>query len=230
MLDPMTLTEVVTIDGPAGAGKSTVAKTAARKLGFAYLDTGAMYRAATWWAIEQNVNPHDRGALIASTVRMPLEVDWDGQAFRVVVNVRDITQEIRTPNVTDQIRMLDGIPEVRAHLVQLQREFAAHRPIVTEGRDQGTVVFPAAKCKIYLDASLDERARRRGAQYAAEDIPVDDDQLRQSIERRDKGDVSRETGPLRAAPDAVAIDTTGLTLDDVVRRVLALAKERLCLA
>lgn len=227
LVKPSEITQVVTIDGPAGAGKSTVARELAKRLGYAYLDTGAMYRAATWWALENEVAETDQDGLIANTRSMPLEMRWADAVFRVAIDGNDITEAIRTPEVTEHIRYLAAIPEVREHLVALQRDYAADRPIVTEGRDQGSVVFPAARCKIYLDASLSERARRRAQDYAKLQVQVSAEELEASIAQRDKTDADRETAPLIAADDAVVVDTTGLSLDEVVERVLSLVHDRL---
>ncbi|MCC6156005.1 MAG: (d)CMP kinase, partial [Candidatus Hydrogenedentes bacterium] len=164
-MDPSTITDVLAIDGPAGAGKSTVARRVAETLGFAFLDTGAMYRAATWNAIHRGIDMDDGDALAEATRAMKLVIRESVQGQTVHVDGRDITQAIRTPDVTKRIAKLDHNAAVRAHLVELQRAFGARGRTVAEGRDMGTVVFPAAKCKVYLDASLDERARRRAREF-----------------------------------------------------------------
>jgi cytidylate kinase len=223
-MDPERITEVVAIDGPAGAGKSTAARRLATLLGFAFLDTGAMYRAATWRALDRGVNLDDRAALALSTQQMDLRMDESGGKQTVLVDGRDVTDAIRSPEVTRKIHRLDSIPEVRARLVELQRHVAARRPIVAEGRDMGTVVFPRAKCKFYLDASLDERARRRYEELRTKGIEVDFQALREEIESRDIRAMTRAISPLRPAPDAVRIDTTRITLDQVVEQMAALAR------
>lgn len=212
---------VVAIDGPAGAGKSTVARRVAARLDYAFLDTGAMYRAATWRALRHGIPLTDRNRLIESTRAMRLEFDGG----KVKVDGEDATEGIRTAEVTRSIRALDGIPEVRAHLGALQRELGASRPTVAEGRDMGTVIFPDAYCKVYLDAGIEERARRRAAQMHRADAPVNVDEVLQEIRARDQNDQTREAAPLRAAPDAHRIDTTGLSIDEVVERIVALARE-----
>jgi cytidylate kinase len=218
------LVDIVAIDGPAGAGKSTVAREAARRLGMRFLDTGAMYRAATWWAMHSHVSFRDTGALAESTRTMPLElIERDGGLI-VRVGGTDVSQAIRTPEVTRNIRHLDGVPAVRAHLVQLQREFAARGPTVAEGRDMGTVVFPKARCKIFLDASIGERALRRALELEAKGHPVDRAALEAEIAARDDNDRNRAVAPLRAAPDATIVDTTGKSLDAVVNEIVALAR------
>ncbi len=225
-LDPDTLTDVVTIDGPAGAGKSTVAREAARRLGMRFLDTGAMYRAATWWALHSDIHLNDAAALAESTRTMPLQlVEADGNLL-VRVDGRDISQAIRTPEVTRCIRHLDGVPAVRSHLVQLQREFAIKGPTVAEGRDMGTVVFPKARCKIFLDASIGERAERRALELEKSGTTVDRATLEAEIAARDDNDRNRSVAPLRPAPDAEHIDTSGKSLEQVIAEVVELAKGR----
>lgn len=222
--DPETLTDIVTIDGPAGAGKSSVAREAARRLGMRFLDTGAMYRAATWWALHSDIHLNDASALAQSTRTMPLELVESNGNLIVIVDGRDISQAIRTPEVTRCIRHLDGVPAVRAHLVQLQREFAAKGPTVAEGRDMGTVVFPKARCKIFLDASIGERAERRALEMEKSGAPVDRAKLEAEIAARDDNDRNRSVAPLRPAPDAAHIDTSGKSLEDVIREVVQLAQ------
>lgn len=211
---------VIAIDGPAGAGKSTVARRVAERLNYAFLDTGAMYRAATWRALNHRIPWHDRDALIASTRAMALEFK-DG---RVRVDGQDVTDEIRTAEVTRNIRHLDGIPEVRAQLGSLQRRIGTARPTVAEGRDMGTVIFPDAVCKVYLDAGLEERARRRAAQLSEQNSQVDVKEVLTEIEARDANDQTRDAAPLRAAPDAHRIDTTGLSVEEVVERIVQLVE------
>ena len=221
-------THVVAIDGPAAAGKSTAAKRAAARLHFAFLDTGAMYRAATWWCLHSGVNLDDEDAVARTVEAIPLRMEETPSGMRVVVDGRDITREIRTPEITRVIYKVDKNPRVRKHLVTLQRAFAQKQPTVAEGRDMGTVVFPKARCKIFLDATLEERTRRRAQQLREQGIAVDLDQLRREIEERDEHTRTRATAPLRPADDAVLLDTTNLTLDEVVDRIVALARERIC--
>ena len=217
---------VVAIDGPAGAGKSTAARAVAEHLGIAFLDTGATYRAATWWAMHGGVDLSDPEAVAARTRTMALALEGG----RVVVNGHDVTHEIRTPEVTRNIWRIDEISAVRRQLVALQRRFARAAPCVAEGRDLGTVVFPQARCKVFLDASLEARAQRRAQDLAAAGHAFDVDQVRTEIAARDARTATRADSPLRQADDAVRIDTTGLTLEQVVDAIAALARERLCLA
>ncbi|MCC6142316.1 MAG: (d)CMP kinase [Candidatus Hydrogenedentes bacterium] len=219
--------QIVAIDGPAGAGKSTVARRVAAELGFAFLDTGAMYRAATWWAMHQAVDLDDPDALAANTRCMQLSIEECRSGQCVVVNGQDVTDAIRTPEVTRQIFRLDQIPAVREQLVALQQAFGARQPTVAEGRDMGTVVFPQARCKIYLDASLEERTRRRARDLRQKGYDVDEAALREEIRERDEHGMKRATSPLRPAADAIHLDTSNLSQDEVVDRIVQIARERL---
>ena len=223
-LNPDTLVDIVAIDGPAGAGKSSAARESARRLGMRFLDTGAMYRAATWWAMYSHVDLANPKALAEATCRMPLELIEKNGSLLVKVGDTDVSQAIRTPEVTRSIRHLDGVPAVRAHLVQLQRDFAAKGPTVAEGRDMGTVVFPKARCKVFLDASIGERAHRRALEMEKFGAAVDRAALEAEIAARDDNDRNRAVAPLRPAPDAVLVDTTGKSLDEVVAEIVRLAR------
>ena len=220
-------TYIIAIDGPAGAGKSTVARRVADLLGYAFLDTGAMYRAATWRALARGVDMDDPAATAESSRAMRLELSERESGLQVVVDGQDVTDAIRSPEVTRVIYKLDENPEVREHLVALQREFAARRPMVAEGRDVGTVVFPEARCKIFLDASLEERTRRRTAELRAKGVAVDMDALREEVRVRDEKTRTRAVAPLRRAEDATLVDSTDLTLDEVVDRIVRLARSLL---
>lgn len=219
------LTRIVAIDGPAGAGKSTVARRVAQALGFTFLDSGAMYRAATWWAMDQGVNFDDSEALIKSTRSMAYRVIEEEEGQRIFVGDADVTETIRSPEVTREIHRLDHIPDVRARLVALQRGSSGRGPIVAEGRDMGTVVFPEARCKIFLEASLEERARRRADQLETTGADVDLDELTADMAQRDEQNRTRAVSPLRPAADATHVDTTGKTVDEVVEAIVAIARE-----
>ncbi len=203
---------IVTIDGPAGAGKSSAAEGLARRLGFCFLDTGAMYRAVAWAAARRQVDWADQQAVadIARRIRITLE------AHRVLVDGQDVTRAIRDRDVTDLTRHVAANPLVRAHLVALQRRWALGRDVVTEGRDQGTVAFPEAQCKFFLTASPAERARRRWEQLSARGEQVSLEEILAQQNQRDAQDASRACGPLTPAADAVMIDTDGLTLEQVI--------------
>jgi len=209
---------VIAVDGPAGAGKSTVARAAAGKLcGFRYLDTGAMYRAVTAYLLRRNGAPSDSTGETAGEAAGGLELDGD----RYVVHGEDVTADLRTPEVTADVSRVAAIPMVRRVIQQKQREVSGR--LVAEGRDIGSVVFPQAELKIYLDASLEQRAQRRHREYP-ETAPAE---FEQTIEKRDHADLSREDSPLVCPEDAVRIDTSRLTIEEVVEQVVALADERL---
>lgn len=205
---------VATIDGPAGAGKSTVARRLADDLGWRFLDTGAMYRAVTLAVLRRGLDPRDAAAVAALAQRLDIALP----AGRVELGGEDVTAAIRSAEVTAAIGAVADNPAVRAVLVDSQRAFAADHDTVTEGRDQGTIVFPNALRKFFLTASPEERARRRHAELcAAGDRPVPDlPAILAAILARDAQDEARAIAPLRPAPDARIIDTTGHTLDEVV--------------
>jgi cytidylate kinase len=208
---------VIAIDGPAGAGKSTVARAAAAALGLTYLDSGAMYRSVALAALEGGVALDDGAALgeLASGLRLVLE----GQS--VELDGADVSARIRTPEVSEAASRVSVHPEVRTAMVDRQRQLIAAADFVAEGRDIGTVVSPDSPLKIFLNASDEERARRRAAESGE---PVRE--VRAAISERDARDREREHGALHAAADAVELDTTGLTIEQVVERVVALARER----
>jgi cytidylate kinase len=208
---------VIAIDGPAGAGKSSVARAVAAELGFTYLDSGAMYRCVALAALERRIDLDDGGAL--GELASGLEIELDGR--RVLLDGGDVSDAIRAPAVTAAASRVSGHPEVRGALVVRQRALIAAADFVAEGRDIGTVVSPEAPLKVFLTASDEERARRRAAETGEDFESVLDAQR-----RRDARDTEREHGALRAAKDAVELDTTGLSLEEVVGRVVALARER----
>lgn len=214
---------IVTIDGPAGAGKSTVARELARRLGFRLLDTGAMYRAVALAALERQLDWDDPEALVALAKEIRIELIAD----RVLLDGRDVTRTIRTHGVTTNTHYAANNPGVRAYLVELQRQAVGHDNVVTEGRDQGTVVFPHAECKIYLTASPEERARRRADELAARGEPVTFAEVLAGQNLRDKRDATRLVGRLVPAPDAVEVCTDALTSDEVVARLEQIVKNKM---
>jgi len=219
--------KIVAIDGPAGAGKSSASRQVAFVLEFAFLDTGAMYRAATWRALHLGLDLDNEAFLIQSTREMRLGMEESDAGIQVFVDDQDVTEAIRSPEVTRNIYRLDQIPGVRRRLVELQRQFGCRRPTVAEGRDIGTIVFPMARCKIYLDASLECRARRRALEMEAKGMPVNFRELLQEIRDRDEKSMNRADSPLRLADDAIPVDTTEMTPEQVVARLVSLARERL---
>jgi cytidylate kinase len=208
---------VIAIDGPAGAGKSSVARAVATELGFTYLDSGAMYRCVALAATEAGADPDDAAAV--GPLAAGLEIGFDGR--RVLLGERDVSAEIREPAVTAAASRVSVHPAVREAMVSRQRQLIEAGRYVAEGRDIGTVVSPDAPLKVFLTAADEERARRRAAETGEDFESVLDAQR-----RRDARDTEREHGALRAAEDAVEIDTTGLSLEQVAARVVALARER----
>jgi len=213
---------IITIDGPAASGKSTVAKRIAQALGCIFLDTGAMYRAVTLTCMKAGIDLKDSDAVIGVMDSHSFEFDQT----QVKIDGQDVSEAIRDPKVTDHVKFIAGAPTIRARLVDLQREFAKTHPVfVTEGRDQGTVAFPHAQVKIFLTADPGERAKRRLAELQAKGLDQDLAQLTEAVIQRDRSDQQRETGPLKPAQDAREVDTTGLTLDQVVQTILDLVRE-----
>lgn len=212
------MSQVIALDGPGGSGKSTVAKLVASATGLPYLDTGAMYRAITFSVLQRDLDPSDWPA--ADAILDSIELDLSDEA--VVVDGFDATEAIRGPEVTNNVSAVAANPNVRSTLVRLQREWVAKMGGgVLEGRDIGTVVIPDAALKVYVTASARERARRRAAQTGA-----DIDEVEADLIRRDKADSERAVSPLRPADDAVTVDTTGHTIDEVVDIIVGLADER----
>jgi cytidylate kinase len=214
---------VITLDGPAGAGKSTVAKVLAKRLGVSYLDTGAMYRALTLKALRLQMDLSDQEALttLARRTKIAFEDMPDG-SLHVTLDGEDVAEAIRTPEVTNNTFYAARTLGVRTLMVAWQRAIGTSRSIVTDGRDQGTVVFTDARYKFYLDADVEERVRRRFKELTEAGRKVDFEELRADIKERDHKDMTRSVGPLKKAPDAVTIDSTGLTVDGVVNKIMKL--------
>ena len=212
---------IITIDGPAGSGKSTAARKLAEALGIAFLDTGATYRAATFKALRDGVDMADEAALLASTQSADIELLPGPEGMRVLLDGRDVSREIRSAEVTDNSHHIAGSPAVRDVLVQLQRRIGRHLgDFVAEGRDQGSVVFPDADVKFYLDASPEVRAKRRTAEMLAAGHQVDYQQVLQAIIDRDDRDRSRPVAPLVKPAGAVVVDTSGLAIEQTTAALL----------
>ena len=214
---------IVTIDGPAGAGKSSIAHQVASQLEFEFLDTGALYRTATLAAIRSGIELADQDALADFVSR--LNIAWRDKA--AWLDSEDVSELIRTPEVTESIRHLADVPAVRARLSELQRQIAKGRNIVTEGRDQGAEVFPHAECKVFLTASPKERAKRRMRQLADSGRYVTLEEVLTAQNQRDLEDRMRDVGRLRAADDAVVIKTDSMTPEQVMDEIVALVRVRL---
>jgi cytidylate kinase len=217
---------VVAIDGPSGSGKSTVARRVAQRLGFRYLDTGAMYRALTWQALEHRVDLDDAAALGELAERALVEPGTNPRRPTIAIDGTDVSKPIRSRAVTNAVSAVSAVPAVRAVLVRRQRELIDGGGIVIEGRDIGTTVAPDAAVKIFLTASSEARAARRHRQLAAVGDAAAVHDTRAEIERRDERDSARAASPLTQAPDAVVVDSTTRTVDEVVGEVLATAERR----
>jgi len=219
---------IITIDGPAGTGKSTVAADLARRIGVEFLDTGAMYRAAALLALERGIDPEDGPALAEAVRDIGIHLDFGAARPTVLLGDVDVSRRIRDLDVSAVVSAVAGCPEVRTVMVTEQRRIAAAHPrLVTEGRDQGSVVFPDADVRFFLDADPDIRAERRLAQLRHAGKSVDVGAVRADIERRDRLDMSRTEGPLIRPIGAIEVDTTHLTLDETIDRLEAIVRDRL---
>jgi CMP/dCMP kinase len=217
---------VVAIDGPAGAGKSTVARALASRLGYTFLDTGALYRAVALVA-ERGQIPWDAGPQLGALVKT-LEIVFvrDKDRNRILADSRDVTDEIRRPEISEGASRVSALPEVRAGLLDVQRRVAAHADVVAEGRDVGTVVFPSAQAKFFLIANLETRARRRTLELQASGRPAVFAEVLAEMQTRDARDSGRTVAPLRRADDAVEIDSSLATPDEVLERMVAIVRTR----
>ncbi len=217
---------VVAIDGPAGAGKSTVTKLLARELGYQLLDTGAIYRTVALLASRRGVSWDDEAGLARVAADLDIQFELDGEVNRVRVAGEDVTEAIRTPDMSTGASRVSALPAVREALLELQRSLGARGGVVAEGRDVGTVVFPNAGAKFFLTASVEERARRRTLELRAKGMEVDLAATEAEIRERDERDSNRAVAPLRQAPDAVLIDCSAMTPDQVVAAMVEVIRER----
>ncbi len=215
----------IAIDGPAGAGKSTIARLVAQHLGLRYLDTGAMYRALTVEALQRGVDISDEEALMRVATSMDLEIAFRGeQGNRIFLNGEDVTKLIRQPEVTAQVSTVSSHKRIRELIVALQEQIGRQGSIVMDGRDIGTVVMPDADWKIFLQATVEERAKRRRIELEKQGVAVNIAELQEQIRRRDHQDSTRENSPLKKSDDAIEIDTTSMGVSEVVCRLLNLIK------
>ncbi|MEI0580368.1 (d)CMP kinase [Brachyspira pilosicoli] len=208
--------EIISLDGPSGAGKSTVAKLAAKKLGYKYLDTGAMYRAVTLFFLNKNVNIQNDNEIISAISDLKISFDNNNKIY---LNDIDVSEEIRSIKVVNMVSKVSSISAVRKSMVSLQRSIAESGNYVVDGRDIGSVVFPLAKYKFYIDASVDIRAKRRYEEEIQKGKNITFEEVFESIKKRDEFDSNREDSPLVVPKDAIIIDTTNMTIDEVVEKI-----------
>jgi CMP/dCMP kinase len=217
----------IAIDGPAAAGKSTVAKIVAEKLSYIYIDTGAMYRALTYKAIYNQLNLEDEALLFDTLLSTVIELKPSDKGQLVFLDNHDVTDLIRTSEVTNSVSYVARHPKVREEMVKRQQAFATKGGVVMDGRDIGTHVLPNAEVKVFLLASVEERAERRHAENLEKGFSSDLEKLKEEIAKRDKIDSEREVAPLKKANDAIEIDTTSLSIPDVVEKIMTLVHERI---
>lgn len=217
----------IAIDGPAGAGKSTVARLAAEKLGFVYVDTGAMYRTIALYMLDHHVDVDDEKTLADALSGIEVGIRYENGVQQMLLNGADVSGRIRTQEVSDQASITAAKPEVRAKLLNLQRDLAVRENVIMDGRDIGTRILPHAGLKIFLTASSGERARRRYAELLEKGERCDLEEIRKEIEERDYRDMHRAEAPLRQADDAVLVDTSDMSADEAADKIVSLARERM---
>ncbi|WP_105204848.1 (d)CMP kinase [Neobittarella massiliensis] len=217
----------VAIDGPAGAGKSTIARAAAAELGYIYVDTGALYRAVAWYVVDRGIDPQDSPAVIAALPGLQLDLRYIDGVQRVFVGERDVSDFIRTPEMSMGSSAVSALPEVRDFLMETQRSLARRNDVIMDGRDIGTVVLPDAQVKVYLTASAQVRARRRHAELAQKGEQMTYEQILADIEQRDYNDSHRAVAPLKRADDAHLLDTGEMDIQQSVAALVVLIKNSL---
>lgn len=216
----------IAIDGPAGAGKSTIAKTLARELGYVYVDTGAMYRAMAYFFLQQGIDKEDEAAITEAVGGADVTIRYEGGTQQVLLNGENITGSLRTEQVGNMASATSIYPAVRVKLVALQQRLAETTDVIMDGRDIGTCVLPKAQVKIYLTASVQTRAKRRYTELIDKGEAADLEKIAADIKERDYRDMNREMSPLRQAKDAVLVDSSGMSIDEVVSAIRAIVEER----
>lgn len=217
---------VIAIDGPAGSGKSTVAKEVAHRLGFLYIDTGAMYRALTLKAINKGLDFSDNEALVELSKNTDIELKESGDSLKVYLDKKDVSHKIRSMEVTTKVKLLASLKDIRENMVKLQRKLGSlSSGAVLEGRDIGTVVFPDAAYKFYLDASFEKRVERRFRELKEKGFSVSPEEIEADVRNRDASDMTREIAPLKKAEDAKVIDTTNMAVEEVAGKILEIVKK-----
>jgi len=215
---------IVAIDGPAASGKSTTARLVAERLGYRWVDTGAMYRALALKVVREKIKPWEEGRLREMLGRTEVRLEEGDGGLRVLLDGEDVTDLVRSPEVTRAVSWVCALPFVREAMVQLQRRMAAGGGVVMEGRDIGTIVVPDAEVKVFLDADVRERARRRWRELREKGMDVSLEDVERELEERDRKDSAREHSPLRRAPDAILVDTTNLSVEEQVERIVRMVK------
>ncbi len=214
----------IAIDGPAGAGKSTIARLLAKRKGYVYVDTGAMYRALALYFLEQGIRPEDREAVVDACRKAEVAISYENGVQQIYLNRRNVTSQIREEAVGNMASVTSAIPEVRARLLDLQRQLAKEQDVVMDGRDIGTYVLPEAQVKVYLTASVETRADRRYKELTEKGVSCDYEEIARDIQERDERDMNREVAPLRQAEDAVLVDSSDMTIEEVVEKIEGLCE------
>ena len=218
---------IVGIDGPAGSGKGTVTKRVANKLGLINIDTGSTYRCVALEVLNKNINIEDKEKIIEVAKNIEIDIKPLPDGDRIFLNGKEVTKEIRSKEVTAIVSPISSIKEVRFAMVELQRKLAQGKNVIMEGRDICTYVFPNADVKIYLDASIEERAKRRHKENQEKNIDMTYEEVYESIRKRDENDKTKEIGALKLAEDSIIVDTTSLSVDEVVEKIIEIIKEKI---
>ena len=216
----------IAVDGPAGSGKSTVAKAVARKLGIIYVDTGAMYRTVALYCMQEGISIADEAAVVNSLDGLNMRIEPGAEGQKIFLNEEDVTTKIRTAEIGKGASDVGAYQKVRERMVEIQQEMAKELSVIMDGRDIGTVVLPDAEVKIYLDAGVEERARRRVGELEAKGETADFEEIKKMIIQRDYNDMNREHSPLKKAEDAICLDSTGMSIEEVQQAILNIVAER----